>query len=121
MTRLARDRYQLLASGVPCHVYSCVRPKGHTLKGQKPNEDEIQIRLGFDALIGLERPIRLDPWWGPQQLTKGAPKVGPTRAHLGAPTMAIKGGEGAPDTEALAAPSVGAPLSLLLLLSCIRL
>ena len=38
-----------------------------------------------------------------------APKVGPTRAHLGAPTKAIKGGEGAPHTEALAAPSQLAP------------
>ena len=31
--------------------------------GQKPNEDEIQIRLGFDALMSLERPIGLDIWW----------------------------------------------------------
>ena len=44
-------------------------PFGHTLKGQKPNEDEIQIRLGFDALMGLESPIGLDPWWGPRQPT----------------------------------------------------
>ena len=44
-------------------------PIGHILKGQKPNEDEIQIRLGFDALMGLERPIGLDPWWGPRQPT----------------------------------------------------
>ena len=51
--------------GVLGHVYSRVSPYDHALKGQKPNEDEIQIRLGFDALMGLERPIRLDPWWGP--------------------------------------------------------
>ena len=72
-------------------------PWGHTLKGQKPNEDEIQIRLGFDALMGLERPIELDLRWGLRAAhLKGAPKVGPTRAHLGTPTRTIKGGEGAP-------------------------
>ena len=40
--------------------------------------------------------------------------MGPTRAHLGAPTRAIKGGEeGAPQNQQnLAAPSVGAPLPL---------
>ena len=46
--------------GVLGHVYSRVSPYDHTLKGQKPNEDEIQIRLGFDALMGLERPIGLE-------------------------------------------------------------
>ena len=68
--------------------------------GQKPNEDEIQIRLGFDALMGLEMPIGLDLWWGFRAAhLKGAPKVGPTRAHRGAPTRAIKGGEGAPPSK----------------------
>ena len=58
-----------------------MRPKGHTLKGQKPNEDEMLIRLGFDALMGLDRSKGLDPWWGPEQPTKGAPKVGARAAH----------------------------------------
>ena len=45
--------------------------------------------------MGLERPIGLESWWGLRAAhLKGAPKVGPTRAHLGAPTRAIKGGEG---------------------------
>ena len=45
--------------------------------------------------MGLERPIGLDLRWGLRAAhLKGAPKVGPTRAHLGAPTRAIKGGEG---------------------------
>ena len=45
--------------------------------------------------MGLERPIELDFWWGFRTAhLKGAPKVEPTRAHLGAPTRAIKGGEG---------------------------
>jgi len=44
--------------------------------------------------MGLEGPIVLDLWWGLRAAhLKGAPKVGPTRAHLGAPTRAIKGGE----------------------------
>ena len=44
--------------------------------------------------MGLERPIGLDFWWGFRAAhLKGVPKVGPTRAHLGAPTRAIKGGE----------------------------
>ena len=50
--------------------------------------------------MGLERSIGLDFWWGLRAAhLKGVPKVGPTRAHLEAPTMAIKrrgGGEGAP-------------------------
>ena len=50
--------------GVLGHVYSRVSPYGNTLKGQKPNEDEIQIRLGLDALMGLEGPIGLDIWCG---------------------------------------------------------
>ena len=50
--------------------------------------------MGFDALMGLERPIGLDFWWGLRIAhLQGAPKVGPTRAYLGAPTRAIKGGE----------------------------
>ena len=62
--------------------------------GQKPNEDEIQIRLGFDALMGLERPIGLDPWWGPRQPTQ-APKVGPIMALLrGAHQAYISKGRG---------------------------
>ena len=45
--------------------------------------------------MGLERPIGLDLRWGLRAThLKGAPKVGPIRAHLGAPTRAIKGGEG---------------------------
>ena len=44
--------------------------------------------------MGLERPIGLVSWSGLRVAhLKGAPKVGPTRAHLGAPTRAIKGGE----------------------------
>ena len=63
--------------GVLGHVYSCVSPQGHTLKDQKPNEDKIQIRLGFDALMGLERPIGLDLRWGLRAAhLKGASKVG---------------------------------------------
>ena len=49
--------------------------------------------------MSIERPIELDLWWGLRAAhLKGAPMVGPTRAHLGAPTRAIKGGEegGAP-------------------------
>ena len=74
--------------------------------------------------MGLEGPIGLDLWWGLRAAhLKGAPKVGPTRAHLGAPTRAIKGGEeeGAPIDAALAA-SLLAPssLSLLLLLPRIK-
>ena len=77
--------------------------------------------------MGLERPIELDFWWGFRTAhLKGAPKVEPTRAHLGAPTRAIKKegrrGEGAPQPAALAAPPGGAllPLSLLLLLPRIK-
>ena len=45
--------------------------------------------------MGLDRPIELNFWWGLIAAhLKGAPKVGPTRAHRGAPTRAIKGGEG---------------------------
>ena len=77
--------------GVLGHVYSRVSTYGHTLKGQKANENEIQIRLDFDA---LERPIGLGLQWGLRAAhLKGAPKVGPTRAHLGVPTRAIKGGK----------------------------
>ena len=55
--------------------------------------------------MGLEGPIGLDFWWGLRATHQGgaqgggkgspprAPKVEPTRAHLGAPTRAIKGGE----------------------------
>ena len=49
--------------------------------------------------MGLERTMGLDLRWGLRAAhLKGAPKVGPTRAHLGAPTRAIEGGEegGAP-------------------------
>ena len=75
--------------------------------------------------MSLERPIELDLWWGLRAAQlKGAPKVGPTRAHLGAPTRAIKGGEGgrgAPSGAALAAPQLAAPsLSLLHLLPQIK-
>ena len=52
--------------------------------------------------MGLEGAIGLDLWWRFRAAhLKGAPKVGPTRAHLGAPTRAIKGGEGegAPPTK----------------------
>ena len=45
--------------------------------------------------MGLEGAIGLDLWWRFRAAhLKGAPKVGPTRAHLGASTRAIKGGEG---------------------------
>ena len=51
--------------------------------------------------MGLERPIGLDSWWGLRAAhLKGVPKVGPTRAQLGAPTRAIKRrgkGEGVPN------------------------
>ena len=50
--------------------------------------------------VGLERPMGLDLPWGLRAAhLKGVPKVGPTRAHLGAPTRAIKGGEGAPPSK----------------------
>ena len=62
--------------GVLGHVYSRMSPYGHTLKCQKPNEYEFQIRLGFDALMGFERPIGLDPWWGPEQPSKGGAQGG---------------------------------------------
>ena len=69
--------------------------------------------------MGLERPIGLDLRWGLRAAhLKEAPKVGTTRAHLGAPTRAIKGGEGEgapPVYAALAAPLL-APSSLSLLL-----
>ena len=56
----------------------------------------------------------MDFWWGLRAAhLKGAPKVGPTRAHLGVPTRAIKGGEegGTPSSAALAAAQL-APSSL---------
>ena len=68
--------------------------------------------------MGLERTMGLDLRWGLRAAhLKGAPKVGPTRAHLGAPTRAIEGGEegGAPIDAALVAPLL-APSSLSLLL-----
>ena len=75
--------------------------------------------------MGLEMPIGLESWWGFRAAhLKGAPMVGPTRAHLGAPTRTIKGGEGAlPSLAALATPLGGTlfPLSLLLLLPRIKL
>ena len=74
--------------------------------------------------MGLERPIGLDLWWGLRAAhLKGVPKVGPTRAHLGAPTGAIKGGKegGTPSNAALAAPQLApSSLSLLLLLPRIK-
>ena len=52
----ARDRYQLLnEQEYSGHVYLRVSPYGHTLKGKKPNKDEIQIRLGLGALMDLDR------------------------------------------------------------------
>ena len=50
--------------------------------------------------MGLERPMGLDLRWGLREAhLKGVPNVGPNRAHLGAPTRAIKGGEeGAPQS-----------------------
>ena len=66
--------------------------------------------------MGLERPIGLESWWGLRAAhLKGAPKVGPTRAHLGAPTRAIKGGEegrGRPIWCSPSRPSIGALLPL---------
>ena len=74
--------------------------------------------------MGLERPIGLDLWWGLRAAhLKGAPKVGPTRAHLRALGRAIKGGEegGAPINAALATPLLApSSLSLLLLLPRIK-
>ena len=75
--------------------------------------------------MGLERSIGLDSWWGLRVAhLKGAPKVGPTRDHLGAPTRAIKGGEGgggAPICAALTTPQLAPSfLSLLLLLPHIK-
>ena len=76
--------------------------------------------------MSLKRPIELDLWWGLRAAhLKGAPMVGPTRAHLGAPTRTIKGGEdggeGAPHPENPGCPlsSLLPPLSFLLLL-CIE-
>ena len=65
--------------------------------------------------MGLERPIGLDLRWGLRAAhLKGAPKVGPTRALLGVPTRAIKGGEeGGPICSSPSHPSVGASLLLL--------
>ena len=73
----------------------------------------------------LERPIGLDLRWGLRAAhLKEAPNMGPTRAHLGVPTKAIKGGEeggGTPSGAALAAPQlVPSSLSLLLLLPRIK-
>ena len=51
------------------HVYPHVSPSGHTLKGKKPDKDEIRIRLGLSALMGF-------------YAQKRAPKVGPKAAHL---------------------------------------
>ena len=75
--------------------------------------------------MGLERPIGLDFWWGLRTAhLKGASKVGPTRAHLGAPARAIKGGEegGTPSSAALAAAQLAtSSLSLLFFLPRIKL
>ena len=75
--------------------------------------------------MGLEGPIGLDLWWGLRAAhLKGAPKVGPTRAHLGVPTRAIKGGEegGTPSSAALAAAQLApSSLSLLFFLPRIKL
>ena len=57
--------------GVLDHVYSRVRTQGHTHNGQKPNEDEIQIRLGLSALMGL-----LGPKGGAQGGVQGSPPKG---------------------------------------------
>ena len=57
--------------GVLGHVYSRVSPYDHTLKGQKPNEDEIQIRLGLGALMG-----HLGPKGGTQGGAQGSPPKG---------------------------------------------
>ena len=66
--------------------------------------------------MGLEGPIGLDLWWGLRAAhLKGAPKVGPTRAHLGAPIWAIKEEEGGRVLPNLCSPSrtfVGALLPL---------
>ena len=72
----------------------------------------MRMRLGLDLRWEL-RAAHL----------KGAPKVGPTRAHLGAPTRAIKGGEGgAPSSAALAAAQLApSSLSLLFFLPRIKL
>ena len=54
------------------------------------------MRLGYDALMGLERPIGLGPRWEPGQPTQ-ATKVGPIKAHLrGRPQGYISKGTGAP-------------------------
>ena len=73
--------------------------------------------------MGLERPIGLGLQWGLRAAhLKGAPKVGPTRAHLGTPTRTIKRrGGGASSSAALAAPQLApSSLSLLLLLPRIK-
>ena len=46
--------------------------------------------------MGLERPIGLESWWGLGAAhLKGAPKVGPIKAHLGArPQGYISKGKG---------------------------
>ena len=66
--------------------------------------------------MGLEMPIGLDLRWGLRAAhLKEAPKVGTTRAHLRAPTRAIKGGEGGGGAPHLCSPSrpfVGALLPL---------
>ena len=46
--------------------------------------------------MGLERPIRLESWWGLGAAhLKGVPKVGPIKAHLeGRPQAYITKGKG---------------------------
>ena len=55
-------------------------PQGHTLKGKKPNKDEIRIRLGLGALMGL-----LGPKEGAQGGAQGSPPKGLYKQRRGAP------------------------------------
>ena len=63
--------------------------------------------------MGLERPIGLESWWGLGAAhLKGAPKVGPIKAHLeGRPQAYIsKGkGRGAPNPSPLGWPPPSLP------------
>ena len=61
-------------------------PYGHTLKGKKPDKDEIRIRLGLDALIGL-----FGPKGGAQDGAQSSPPKGlykQRRGHLKTLTLA---------------------------------
>ena len=59
-------------------------PYGHTLKGKKPDKDEIRIRLGLGALMA-----HLGPKGGTQGGAQGSPPKGLYKQRRGAPKTLI--------------------------------